>query len=408
MSLLIDALKQAEATRKTPPERVVGSEPAEALSLAPIDETPPSSHSRSSDSKSAQRRKETVSRMQEQQAAARQMFEVKRSTALGLPALLGIGALLCLLAGSAYVWWAIQPRGMQLGPALTGTQPPGTPVPPLPYKPLTEPWAGSGRANPVEQNPVAPSVETPDLAVSARLLPPKRAQATSADALTEDVVADAMPTKRTPDQATSYVQPGSTRAASILPAAARAHEAYLAGDLSLARIEYREALAAEPGNVDALNALGTIALRDGRLADAEARFRAVLAVDPRNATAQAQLALTQADSDPVRMESRLKLLTVEQPDAAVAFFSLGSLYAQQGRWREAQQTFFKAHTLDAANADTLYNLAVSLDHLGQNKLAHRYYAQAVSAAQPQTATFDIEVARQRALKLSGANTPAGD
>ena len=51
---------------------------------------------------------------------------------------------------------------------------------------------------------------------------------------------------------------------------------------------------------------------------------------------------------------------------------LGNQLAQQGRWSEAQQEYFKAFASEPDNADFAYNLAVSLDHLRQPKLAlHR-------------------------------------
>ena len=98
-------------------------------------------------------------------------------------------------------------------------------------------------------------------------------------------------------------------------------------------------------------------------------------------------------------ESRLKNLIAEQPTAAIAHFTIGSLYAQQGRWKEAQQAFFLAHTYEPTNADTLFNLAVSLDHLHQAKLARQYYEQAIDNANV-APSFDIAQARQRAKVLA--------
>ena len=76
--------------------------------------------------------------------------------------------------------------------------------------------------------------------------------------------------------------------------------------------------------------------------------------------------------DPMANESRLKTLLASQPESGSLNFALGNLYSRQGRWSEAQQVYFNAVAADADNPDYLFNLAVSLDHLRQPRLAaHR-------------------------------------
>ena len=62
-------------------------------------------------------------------------------------------------------------------------------------------------------------------------------------------------------------------------------------------------------------------------------------------------------------------------------FTLGNQLAQQGRWAEAQQEYFKAFAAEPDNADFAYNLAVSLDHLRQPRLALEYYRRALALAE---------------------------
>ena len=52
------------------------------------------------------------------------------------------------------------------------------------------------------------------------------------------------------------------------------------------------------------------------------------------------------------------------------------------------------------NPDILYNLAISLEHLHQNKLAAQYYGLAIAAAQNRPAGFDRTqaTARQQSLQ----------
>jgi Flp pilus assembly protein TadD len=71
------------------------------------------------------------------------------------------------------------------------------------------------------------------------------------------------------------------------------------------------------------------------------------------------------------------------------------VYVAQSRWTEAQAAYFEAHRLEPGNADVLYNLAVSLDHLGQSRLAADYYGRALEASRGQAAQFDpVPVARR--------------
>ena len=80
-------------------------------------------------------------------------------------------------------------------------------------------------------------------------------------------------------------------------------------------------------------------------------------------------------------------------------FTLGNQYAQQGRWAEAQQAYFRAFTADPDNPDFAYNLAVSLDHLRQPKLALEYYRRALALAEKRGASFNPSFARNRAQEL---------
>ena len=119
------------------------------------------------------------------------------------------------------------------------------------------------------------------------------------------------------------------------------------------------------------------------------------------AHAQAGLiALRAGRIDPLAAEGRVKTLLAADPGAHVLFFTLGNQLAQQGRWAEAQQQYFKAFTAEPDNPDFAYNLAVSLDHLRQSKLAFEYYERALSLAGARGANFDRAAARERAAQLA--------
>ena len=100
-------------------------------------------------------------------------------------------------------------------------------------------------------------------------------------------------------------------------------------------------------------------------------------------------------------ESRVKTLLSEDPGANVLHFALGNEYARQGRWGEAQQAYFKAYTEDPDNPDFAYNVAVSLDHLRQPRLALEYYRRALALGVKRSASFDQSSARKRVKELGG-------
>ena len=95
----------------------------------------------------------------------------------------------------------------------------------------------------------------------------------------------------------------------------------------------------------------------------------------------------------------MKTALAAQPDSSALYFALGNLFAHQERWSEAQQAYFRAYSNESGNSDYIFNLAVSLDHLHQNRLAAQYYQMALNAAGSANAAFDKEQAKARLLDL---------
>jgi Flp pilus assembly protein TadD len=99
-------------------------------------------------------------------------------------------------------------------------------------------------------------------------------------------------------------------------------------------------------------------------------------------------------------ESRLKSLLNEQQDSSSLHFALGNRYAEQSRWAEAQQSYFNAYRLEPNNAELAFNLAVSLDRLGQKLSAAQYYQRALQLDPEQHAGFDHKQISQRIEDLT--------
>ncbi len=187
----------------------------------------------------------------------------------------------------------------------------------------------------------------------------------------------------------------------VNPQVASGYQAYQAGDFTAARADYRQALREEPMNRDALLGLAAVEMQAHHYELAEAYYQRLLQTDPRDPDAQAGMfALRGQLIDPLVAESRVKTLLASDPQAEVLYFTLGNEYAQQARWGEARQAYFRALAADPENPDFAYNVAVSLDHLGQRPLALEYYRRALALAGKRAANFDAAAARERALQLS--------
>lgn len=160
----------------------------------------------------------------------------------------------------------------------------------------------------------------------------------------------------------------------------RAYGAFREGDYTGAIEAYRLALEADPLNQDALLGLAALALRTGDAQQAAQYFEATLDLDPQNSVAIAGLVALQEGGSAIDRESFLKNMLYERPTAAHLHFSLGIQYASQARWSDAQQAFFDAFSHDPTNADYAFNLAVSLDRLGQARSAADYYRRSLNLA----------------------------
>jgi Tfp pilus assembly protein PilF len=188
---------------------------------------------------------------------------------------------------------------------------------------------------------------------------------------------------------------------SLDPALQGAYRSYLAGDAATARTLYQKVLAGDRNNRDALLGMAAIAIREGKDALARDFYAQLLALDPVDPDAMAGLSSLQQAS-PESEESGLKKALARTPQSAPVLFALGNVYAQQSRWSEAQQAYFRAYTNAADNPDYAMNLAISLDRLGQGRLALDYYQRALTLAANGRASFKRDQVQARIAQLGSA------
>jgi len=278
--------------------------------------------------------------------------------------------------------------------------PPAPAVPPSGSQASVAPGAA-----PTSAPPAPEMAKVPEIPPIQPVRPPRtrrrtqRAAAAPAPRPPQSAIAPvAAAEQRTPEARTAIAI--NAPVSSVDPQIERAYQAFQRNDLAVAREGYQRVLSREPTSRDALLGLAAVSLRTGDLDSAESRYLRLLELDPRDTQAAANLIALHGQLDPVASESRLKTLIASQPEAAPLHFALGNQYAKQSRWTEAQEAYFKAYSVDPANADYAFNLAVSLDQLRQKKPALEYYQRALSLTERQAASFSRAQARTRAQELS--------
>jgi tetratricopeptide (TPR) repeat protein len=325
-----------------------------------------------------------------ERAAAQNVFQAKQPVQKkNFMVLVGTAGLLAVAGIGGYFWWQLQPKG-GLGPSPVTAR---TVAPPAPMAAAPIVQAPPAPSAPV---PSAPAPSTPEPAASAAAEKP--AAVPPALTFAGKAASSAPPSKPAAAEPESPIRITTARL-KLNPQIASAYQAFQAGDLATARRDYQQVLKGEPKNIDALHGMAAISLHQGQPEAAENFYLRILEADPKDSAAQAGLIGLKGQIDPTQSESRLKNLLAGQPESPTLNFALGNLYAQQGRWNDAQQAYFRAYTGDSDNPDYQFNLAVSLEQLRQPRLALQYYQGALAAAAQRPAAFDKNQVAGRVSEL---------
>lgn len=417
MSLLMDALRRAENAKQESARNSQGGTlptASDLLSLEPIAAEPAkgaanplpdlASHLAAVDAELAssalpeprpaapQTSEAPQARPAEQREAVRNAFAAKQpaATPSRLPLWLALGTLgIAGVAIGGYVWYQMNTmnRGSLTAGTPAGMTPPAQPSP-------TRSAPAVQAAPPLDLAPFSRStVGTASEPATAPLFP--RREGRPAPMQAPDGETEAAPQIRL---TRTQPEPDANLA--------RGHASLQRGETELSRREFEQALQRDPNNTDALLALAAIAHRQGRPADADSLRQRALVANPSDPAAQAAvLNNLSVNADPYTAESRLKSLLSSQPESAPLNFALGNLYSRQGRWAEAQQVYFNAVAADGDNPDYLFNLAVSLDHLRQSRLAAQHYRLALEAATKRPAGFARDNVQKRLGELQPERLP---
>lgn len=341
-----------------------------------------------------------------QRDAAKNVFAAKQPVqqASRKKMLTGIGLLLIAVAiGGVYLWLEMS----KLNPVAPRSVPPSQPIVQAPPDALPAAQPGTGQittaapaASPSGGTPPPALVGKGEVALPDRLasIKPSAAQA-ARDALIKSLK-EPVPANDSPVALKLSTAIDPPRVSAELTSA---YAALKSGDYAGARKLYGGVLQGDSLNLDAHLGMATALARGGDAGGAAQAFRRALEIDPRNSTALAGLLAVSDQSNPGALEVDLKSLLARHANSAALAFSLGNLYATQSRWSEAQQAYFDALRIEPENADYLYNLAVSLDHLKQPKLALDYYERAMATAGKAGAQFDHGQVSRRVNQLKSVN-----
>ncbi len=253
----------------------------------------------------------------------------------------------------------------------------------------------------VVENEVAPTPSPPAVRTAAK--PVSQSNSPALVAETAAVASTVMPSPPPPAPLTAPAPLHIVREQvpdPVYTVLRRAYAAYQAGSMDEAERQYRLVIGREANNRDALLGLAAVAQRGARLNEARGLYARLLELNPKDSAAIASLMAMDGNTALTQSESRLKFLIDQEPAAAHLHFALGSLYVAQSRWAEAQQAFFNAYHYDSDNGDYVFNLAVSLDRLGQGASALPYYRLALAAAAHGAVQYDSAALNKRIDNLS--------
>ena len=166
----------------------------------------------------------------------------------------------------------------------------------------------------------------------------------------------------------------------------RAHHS--AGRLVEAEASYRQVLAAEPGHPEALHLLGGVALQQGKNALAVEFFEKAIAANARSAEYHNNLAIAHQSLGALdAAEAAFRQAIALQPEYAEAHFNLGGVFLQQDKLEDAMAACQSAVALRPDYAEAHNNLGIALKDLGQLEDAVAAFRRALVAKSDYTNAY---------------------
>ena len=178
-----------------------------------------------------------------------------------------------------------------------------------------------------------------------------------------------------------------------------AYSSLLAGNTEGALNLYLDVLKDDPDNTFALFGLASTLQRIGWLAEARATYEELLAIEPDNRGALANMMTLISQEAPDQALSNLGRLYEINPGFSPIPAQMAVLYAGQGDYAQAIRFLELASELSPENMMYVYNLAIIHDRLGDHEEARALYEKVLSAAEIRDVSIPLEAVRERVSYL---------
>ena len=178
-----------------------------------------------------------------------------------------------------------------------------------------------------------------------------------------------------------------------------AYSSLLAGNTEGALNLYLDVLKDDPDNTFALFGLASTLQRIGWLAEARATYEELLAIEPDNRGALANMMTLISQESPEQALSNLGRLYEINPGFSPIPAQMAVLYAGQGDYAQAIRFLELASDLSPENMMYVYNLAIIHDRLGDHDEARALYEKVLSASEIRDVSIPLEAVRERVSYL---------
>ncbi|MFZ0143063.1 MAG: tetratricopeptide repeat protein, partial [Candidatus Sulfotelmatobacter sp.] len=150
---------------------------------------------------------------------------------------------------------------------------------------------------------------------------------------------------------------------------------FLQGDLKGAAAAFRKVTEADPNNPDGWVNIGRCAVQEGDMERARVVLEKALALSPSLARANYFYArVLRADGNYAGAATRLGIVLAQYPRDRVALNDLGRIFFLQRRYADAVKTLQSVLAVDPEDLQAHYNLMLSYNGLGDEKLAKEHEA----------------------------------
>lgn len=212
---------------------------------------------------------------------------------------------------------------------------------------------------------------------------------------------DADPIHSNVERSTGISIRKSRRSVSLSTALNKGYTALQKGRYSEATLTYETILKKRPKQIDALLGLANIYANNGDLLAARGQYDKVLATRPSNKIAQLGLLYTYQSDNSAKGLQLLQDLSAKYPNNPEILVAIGHKLAKQTKWFEAQQSYFKAYSVQPNNALLAYNLAVSLDRMEKYSAASTFYKKALTLDSASAPVVSSQQIKSRLLEIGG-------